>query len=191
MALLGLDTKNSGEISINMNIEKIISENPENHWRFLNPNGKIVMDMGCSFWDSTWNEGWLSSSEYFVSKGARKLIGFDCALHDIEKYHELYGDDPKWHIFHLCVNADVQIEDLLSYYKPQVIKCDIEGAEIHFSEITKEMMEGVDEIAIEYHNVPTRVMCEQKMVEWGFPNYQFYQLGDYDINQVGVWHFWK
>ena len=191
MALLELDTKNSREISINMNIEKIISENPENHWRFLNPNGKRVMDMGCSFWDSSFNEGWLSSAQYFIHRGATKLIGFDCAMQDIEKYHTMYGDDPKWHIFHLCLNSTIQIQDLIETHKPQVIKCDIEGAEIYFNDITKEMLDGVDEIAIEYHNGPMRVMCEQKMVEWEFTNHQFYQLGDYDINQVGVWHFWK
>jgi hypothetical protein len=174
-----------------MQIEKITSENPEIHWRFLNCENKIVMDMGCSFWDSTWHDDWLSSSEYFVSKGASKLIGFDCAAHDIEKYHQLYGNAGKYYTFQLCVNANEQIEDLLEHYKPQVIKCDIEGAEIHFQNVTKEMIEFVDEIAIEYHNDPTRILCEQKMVEWGFTNHQLYQLGNEDINRVGVWHLWR
>ena len=147
--------------------------------------------MGCSFWDSTWNEGWLSSSEYFVSNGASKLIGFDCAKHDIDKYHQLYGNEGKYLTFHLCVNSNQQIEDLLFQYKPQVIKCDIEGAEIHFENVTKEMIDFVDEIAIEYHNEPTKAMCERKLEEWEFKNYQLYQLGDNDINIVGVYHLWK
>ena len=172
-------------------IEKIISENPENHWRFLKVEDKVVMDMGCSFWDSTWNDGWLSSAEYFVSKGAKKLIGFDSAAQDIEKYGKLYPNDDKWHIFYLHVEFDAQIEHLLKTYKPQVIKCDIEGAEIHFNNVTKEMMEFVDEIAIEYHNDETRILCENKLVEWEFGNHQLYQLGDYDINRVGVCHFWR
>jgi len=173
-----------------MQLEKITSENPENHWRFLNPKDKIVMDMGCSFWDSTWNEGWLSSSEYFVSKGAKKLIGFDCAEHDILKYKKLYGNDGTYYTFHLCVNTDKHIEDLLLQYKPQMIKCDIEGAEIHFQNVKKDMIPFVEEIAIEYHNCPTREMCENKIKEWGF-NSQLYQLGDNDLKYVGVWHLWK
>lgn len=169
---------------------KIISENPENHWRFLNPKDKIVMDMGCSFWDSSWNEGWLSSSEYLVSRGAKKLIGFDCAGHDIEKYHQLYGNDGKYFTFQLCVNKDEHIEDLLQQYKPQVIKCDIEGAEIHFKNVTKEMINFVDEMGIEYHNDPTRDLIREKIKEWGF-NHTLYQLGDLDTERVGVYHLWK
>jgi len=172
-------------------IEKIISENPENHWRFLNCENKIVMDMGCSFWDSSWNDGWLSSAQYFVSKGASKLIGFDCAMQDIIRYNEMYNGDAKWEIFHLCVDNELQLRELIEKYQPQVIKCDIEGAEIYFDNIEKEVMECVDEIAIEYHNEPTRIMCENKINEWGFNNSQFYQLGEYDINYVGVWHLWR
>ena len=174
-----------------MQIEKITSENPNNHWRFLNCQDKIVMDMGCSFWDSTWNEGWLSSAEYFVDKGAKKLIGFDCAAHDIKKYHDLYGNEGKYYTFQICINSNQQIENLLLQYKPQVIKCDIEGAEIHFQNVTKDMIDFVDEIAIEYHNGPTRDLCENKITEWQFPNHQLYQLGNEDTNRVGVWHFWK
>ena len=49
----------------------------------------------------------------------------------------------------------------------------------------------VDEIAIEYHNEPTKAMCERKLEEWKFNNHQLYQLGEYDINIVGVYHLWK
>jgi hypothetical protein len=173
-----------------MQIEFITSENPENHWRFLNPKDKIVMDMGCSFWDSSWHDDWYSSSEWFVNKGASKLIGFDCAEHDIQKYHKLYGNDGVFETFQLCVSEDKHIEDVLKKYKPQVIKCDIEGAEIHFQNVTKEMIEFVDEIAIEYHNGPTKEMCENKIKEWEF-NSQLYQLGDNPIESAGVWHLYK
>lgn len=173
-----------------MQLEIITSENPDNHWRFLNPQDKIVMDMGCSFWDSSWHEGWLSSSEYLVSKGAKKLIGFDCAKHDIQKYHILYGNEGIYETFVLCVNSHKHIEDVLEKYKPQVIKCDIEGAEIYFENITLDMIPFVEEIAIEYHNGPTKEMCENKIKEWGF-NSQLYQLGDNPINSAGVWHLWR
>jgi hypothetical protein len=158
-----------------MQVDVIISENPENHWRFLNPTDKIVMDMGCSFWDSTWTPGWLSSSEYFVSRGASKLIGFDQAEHDIKKYHDLYGNDGVYFTFVYDVKCDEDIKNLLQLYKPQVIKCDIEGAEIYFRNVTKDDISFVDEIAIEYHNGPTKEMCENKefsayIKHWIFDN---------------------
>jgi hypothetical protein len=172
-------------------IEKITSENPENHWRFLNVKGKRVLDMGCSFWDSSFNEGWLSSAEYFISKGAIELIGFDSAMQDIEKYERLYGNDDRYNIFFLHMDSEEKMRHVLSQYKSQVIKCDIEGAEIFFDNITDDEIWFVDEIAIEYHNEPTKEMCERKLTEWGFANSQIYQLGDYDINRVGVYHLWR
>jgi hypothetical protein len=170
-------------------IEKIISENPENHWRFLNVKNKRVLDMGCSFWDSSFNEGWLSSSEYFISKDAIEVIGFDSAMQDIEKYERLYGNDDRYTIFFMHMDSEEKMRDVLNRYKPQVIKCDIEGAEIFFDNITEDEMWFVDEIAIEYHNDPTREMCERKIKEWNFNNHQIYQLGEYDINRVGVYHY--
>lgn len=172
-------------------IEKITSENPENHWRFLNPKDKIIMDMGCSFWDSTWHDDWFSSSEWFVHKGAKQVVGFDASLADILKYNEIYANDERYEMFFLHVKEKADLLSAIQKYKPEVIKCDIEGAEIHFDEITSEDLESVSEIAIEYHNVPTREMCERKLIEWNFNNHQFYQLGEYDINQVGVYHLWK
>lgn len=169
-------------------IEKITSENPENHWRFLNVKDKRVLDMGCSFWDSSFNEGWLSSSEYFISKGAIEVIGFDSAMQDIEKYERLYGDDDRYKIFFLHMDSEEKMRHVLSHYKSQVIKCDIEGAEIFFDNITEDEMWFVDEIAIEYHNEPTKEMCEKKLKEWKFNKHQLYQLGNYDINRVGVYH---
>ena len=170
-------------------IEKITSENPENHWRFLNVKDKRVLDMGCSFWDSSFNEGWLSSSEYFISKDAIEVIGFDSAMQDIEKYEKLYGNDDRYNIFFLHMDSEEKMKYVLNQYKPQVIKCDIEGAEIFFDNITEEEIWFVDEIAIEYHNDPTREMCERKIKEWNFKNHQIYQLGEYDINRVGVYHY--
>lgn len=171
-----------------MIIEKITSENPSNHWRFLNVKDRITMDMGCSFWDSTWNEGWLSSSEWFVFNEAKKVIGFDAAQHDIDKYHQLYGRDSRYEMYQLHVSNSEQLLDSIKKYKPEVIKCDIEGAEIHFQELSKEDMESVVEVAIEYHNGPTKEMCEKMLPEWGFEIVALYQLGGESTDRVGVYH---
>jgi hypothetical protein len=172
-------------------IKHITSENPADHWRFLNVKDKIVMDMGCSFWDSTWNEDWLSSSEYFVSKGAKKVIGFDAAKHDIDRYNELYQNDIRYEIFHLYVNDKLGLEFILNKYKPQVIKCDIEGAEINFEDLNLDIFENIEEMAIEYHNGPTLEMCKKYLPIWGFKNIDIYQLHGLDLNSVGVYHAWK
>lgn len=172
-----------------MMIKLIESENPSNHWRFLDVKNKVVMDMGCSFWDSTWNEGWLSSTEYFVDRGAKKVVGFDEAQHDVDRYHQLYNGDERYDIFRLKLTEHMTLQRLLNIHKPQVIKCDIEGAEINFLHIDD--LEGVEQIAIEYHNGPTKLMCETMMPLWGFENIELYQLHNNPIESAGVYNAWR
>lgn len=172
-----------------MEIKYITSENPSDHWRFLDVKYKVVMDMGCSFWDSTWHDDWLSSTEYFVDKGAKKVVGFDEAQHDIDKYHQLYNGDERYDIFKLRLDDPITLQRLLNIHKPQVIKCDIEGAEINFLHIDN--LEGVEQIAIEYHNGPTKLMCETMMPLWGFTNIELYKLGENPIESAGVYNAWK
>lgn len=172
-----------------MEIKYITSENPSDHWRFLDVKYKVVMDMGCSFWDSTWHDDWLSSTEYFVDKGAKKVVGFDEAQHDIDKYHQLYNGDDRYDIFRLRLDDPITLQRLLNLHKPQVIKCDIEGAEINFLHI--DTLEGVEQIAIEYHNGPTKLMCETMMPVWGFTNIELYKLGENQIESAGVYNAWK
>jgi len=166
-------------------MKNINSEHPHEHWSFLDVKDKIVLDMGCSFYDATYNPGMLSSAEWFVKMGANIVIGIDVNSYEVEKYNVVYKNNPKYKVFKLFVDSSEKIKDLLKY-NPDVIKCDIEGGEIYFNDITKEEMECVHQIGIEYHDEATKQMCESKLSEWGFDFVEQYSLMYIDTNKQGV-----
>lgn len=166
-------------------MKNINSEHPHEHWSFLDVKNKIVLDMGCSFYEATYNPGMLSSVEWFVQMGAHIVIGCDANSYEVDKYNVVYRNNPKYKVFKLFVDSSEKIKDLLKY-NPEVIKCDIEGGEIYFNDITKEEMECVQQIGIEYHDEATKQMCESKLSEWGFDFIEQYSLMYIDTNKQGV-----
>ena len=166
-------------------MKNINSEHPYEHWSFLDVKDKVVLDMGCSFYDATYNPGMLSSAEWFVETGAINVIGFDANSYEVDKYNIVYKNNPKYKVFKLFVDSTEKIRDLL-LHKPEVIKCDIEGGEIYFKDITKDEMEFVEQIGIEYHDEETKKMCEVKLSEWGFDFIEQYSLMYIDTNKQGV-----
>jgi glycosyltransferase involved in cell wall biosynthesis len=166
-------------------MKNINSEHPYEHWSFLDAKDKIVLDMGCSFYDATYNPGMLSSAEWFVQTGANVVIGFDANPYEVNKYNIVYKNNPKYKVFQLFVDSKEKIKNLLNH-NPQIIKCDIEGGEIYFNDITKEEMECVEQIGIEYHDAATKKMCEQKLLEWEFDFVEQYSLMTCDIELQGV-----
>jgi glycosyltransferase involved in cell wall biosynthesis len=166
-------------------MKNINSEHPYEHWSFLDVKDKTVLDMGCSFYDATYNPGMLSSAEWFVQTGANIVIGFDTNPYEVDKYNTVYRNNPKYKVFKLFVDSTEKIRDLLQY-NPEVIKCDIEGGEIYFKDVTKDEMEFVEQIGIEYHDEETKKMCEVKLSEWGFDFIEQYSLMYIDTNKQGV-----
>jgi predicted RNA methylase len=167
-----------------MTTKVVGSENPLEHWNDIQDiENKVVLDLGC---------GWLfqpfqSTPEYFMSRGAKKIIGVDASCGEIEKLKQTYPD----HSF-VCKTI-LEFDDLVSLiteYKPQVIKMDIEGYEKHMENITSEQFESVEEIAVEYHNPACKQILEDKLNELGFEIFAINQFGWFctDINQMGIMH---
>lgn len=166
-------------------LTKIVhSENPLEHWSDIqSTENKVVLDLGC---------GWLfqpheSTPEYFVNRGASKVIGVDVSCIEIEQLKEKYPQ----HTF-IC-KAVTSVEDLLeliSEYQPSLIKMDIEGHESHMQYITPEQFSCVEEIAVEYHNPECKKILTEKLEEFGFEIFALNQFGWFctDINQMGIMH---
>lgn len=160
------------------------SENPLEHWSDItNLENKIVLDLGC---------GWLfqpfqSTPEYFLSRGASKIIGVDASCGEIQQLIQKYPD----HVF-ICkpIKSAQDLIELLSTYKPSVIKMDIEGYESVMKDITKEQFSSVEEIAVEYHNPSCKQILTDKLKEFGFEIFAINQFGWFctDINQMGIMH---
>ena len=89
------------------------------------------------------------------------------------------------------IDTDWQIRELLKTYKPEVIKMDIEGSEIHMKGLTAEDMSCVKEVGFEFHTMAilddsgneVRISGEEmkqflieKLREWGFSDSNDTQL---------------
>jgi len=157
-------------------MKRINSEEPNIHWPFLDIKGKRVLDLGCGkFWSS------ISTAEWMINNGARVVVGVDLSDIDI--------DSPKFTMIVKRISSKEELEDLFLRYVPEVIKCDIEGAEIYLDGIVLPV--ETKQFAVEYHDAATKAVCEKMIKQWEFPNVEYYQLFTEDINRIGVINAWK
>lgn len=155
----------------------ITGEYPSKHWYFLDIKDKTVMDLGCGKWMSD-----ISTAEWFLNEGAKQVIGIDLSDMNI--------NDGRFIMEIQRIQSAEQLYELIDKYKPEIIKCDIEGAESYFNDI-KEISEEVKQFAVEYHNADTKKICEQALERWKFKNIEIYQFIGYDFNTIGVINAWK
>jgi SAM-dependent methyltransferase len=155
---------------------KINSEEPKEHWSFLDIPGKIVLDLGCGKFYSS-----LSTAQWFLDEGAAKVIGVDISKEEI--------DDPKYVGYGKPITSKEDLEYFL-HYMPEIIKCDIEGAEKYFNKI-KQLPTSVKQFAVEYHDNDLKTICENAIIRWGFEHMTVYQLFNENTDRVGVLHAWK
>lgn len=152
-------------------MKNINSEEPDVHWNFLNVKDKRVLDLGCGKFYSS-----ISTAEYFLNQGARSVIGIDLSDIGLDRYN--------FAMYIERIISTEQIEGLLIRYVPEIVKCDIEGAEKYLEGISE--IPSVEEIAIEYHDAVTKEICKRKLKEWKFNDIELYQLLGEDINRIGV-----
>jgi SAM-dependent methyltransferase len=152
-------------------MKHITSEEPDNHWGFINFKDKIVLDLGCGKFHSS-----ISTYDWFLQNGAKQVIGVDLGDETSEYINFIYSGGE--------VNSKERLLKLINEYNPQVIKSDIEGAEIHFKDIDN--LSSVEEFAIEYHSADLKNMLINKFDIWGFKYIEEIKLMGCDINEQGV-----
>ena len=167
-----------------MKTKVVHSENPIEHWSDISDvQDKIVMDLGC---------GWLfqpfqSTPEYFISRGAKSLIGVEADGGEVQKLKGLYPN----HTF-ICktILSETDLIELFETYRPEVIKMDIEGYESVIDRMTIEQWSSIEEIGVEYHNPTCKEILERKLTEFGFEITSINNFGWFctDINQMGIMH---
>jgi len=133
--------------------ELINSENSSVHWKHLDVSDKIVLDLGCGFWDV--NDMQESSPVYFKNKGAKKIIGVDLNVNDINilknYFDEHFKGDGSEFLIKTITNTNDLLE-LIAKYQIESIKCDIEGFEKVMFNINKNQVKNITNISVEYHN---------------------------------------
>lgn len=156
-------------------MKNIKNEEPDEHWRMVHPEDKVVLDLGCGKFYSS-----ISTAEWFVNKGAKSVIGID--LSDIKYKNERLTT----HV--IRINSTQILQDLIDNYQPELIKCDIEGAEIYFGGIKSI---PANEFAVEYHDETTKALMERVIKDWGFENIEYYTLLGITIDRIGVIYAWR
>lgn len=119
----------------------------EKHWGIVSKqilyNDKVVLDLGA-------DNG--TTAELFLKWGAKRVVAVegDVKLGSelVAKYSQSNNVIP---IQMMIINSS-QIEELIKLHKPDIVKVDIEGAEIHLLNISSEVISSVGEWAIEVHS---------------------------------------
>lgn len=158
-------------------MKNINTEEPDVHWGFLDIKDKIVLDLGCGKWWSS-----ISTAEWFLNEGAKQVIGVDLSPMSIDRYNFIMKAER--------IDSSEQLQTLIDEYNPDIIKCDIEGAESYFDNIDS-LPEKVKQFAVEYHDNNTKLICEKAIKRWNFENVEIYSLLGYGTERIGVINAWR
>jgi hypothetical protein len=162
----------------------IYTENPAEHWGFLPVNGKIILDLGSGI-----NSEFTPTPMYWIEKKAAKVIGVDPSQQSYDWFKQNYLIKNFINIMDY-VDRIEKFELYLGYYKPQIVKIDVEGGELYLNGLDSKYLDGVTDIGIEYHNFPSLVSCERLLKDNGY-TIEYYKFNDIDIDHQGVIHAFK
>ncbi len=142
--------------------------------------------MGCG---RTWNQE-PTTPEYFLNCGASKVIGVE--IWDNERiWYEENVPDERLTVITDLIDTVGKLKTYIKTYNPQAIKCDIEGYESLFVDFNEEDFNGVDEMAIEYHNSEMRKMIHDNYLYWGFNSIDGFSMDGFKVEEQGVIHIKK
>jgi len=121
----------------------VISENYDDHWGFASFEGKTILDIGAD---------WGSTTYYFLQHGAKKIVAVEG---DRKKALELFANYN--HVanvvcIEMLIKSAEQFEQLIFKYKPDIVKCDIEGDERYLLNVPVATIASIGEWLLETHS---------------------------------------
>lgn len=169
-----------------MEIKGIINtESPNEHWGFLPVKDKVVLDLGCGI-----NSEFTPTPWYFLQEqGAKKVIGVDSDNNSYQWFKKNFNVQ-NFIPFMDMVDRIEKFEFYFGYFKPQIVKMDVEGSEILLNALKPELLEGIEHIGIEYHNLSCKISCERLFKDNGY-KVDYYKFNHLDIDYQGVLHAYK
>ena len=161
----------------------IETENADEHWGFFNATDKVVLDLGCGINN---NEFAPTPLWFIMTKKASKVYGVDSNPQSYQWFKQNYN------VYNFVSFMDyIDSIDKFNWYignvKPDIIKIDVEGAEVMLNALDIKLLELVQQIGIEYHNLPCLIACEMKLEEAGF-ELEYYKFKHLPIDHQGVLH---
>lgn len=160
----------------------INSERSFEHWTYFDPSNKKVLDLGCGRHDTHNVED--HSPTHFINKQAISVLAVDIRESEVEYFNSLGITNLLAIIKPIQTADDVRV--LLQSNDITAIKCDIEGLETVFYEITAEELKNIQEFGLEYHTLDIREGFIQKFNEWGFEIVAEGKFGFVHAPQMGV-----
>ena len=117
------------------------NENYDECWGFVSYKNKIVLDLGADYG---------STAYYFLKSGAKKVIAVEGDEYLASKLLNNYGIDPRVTCIYKWISGPKDIEQLIRF-QPDMVKVDIEGAEVYIAKVCPELLLSVREWIIEVH----------------------------------------
>jgi len=120
-----------------------ISENYDAHWGFASFEGKSILDIGAD---------WGSTVYYFLQHGAKKVVAVEGDKKQASELFANFNNTLNVVCVEMMVKSAEQFEQLISKYKPDIVKCDIEGDERFLLNVPVETIASVEEWLLETHS---------------------------------------
>ena len=117
-------------------------ESYEEHWAYTSFKGKTILDLGAD---------WGSTAEWFLMKGARRVTAVEGNPNYYQQLRENFKEDPRVETVHRWIDSPEDLQELLVKYPTEIVKVDIEGAEVHIANTPPNLVGGPKEWLIEYH----------------------------------------
>jgi hypothetical protein len=141
---------------------KVESEDPNHHWDYLVVKDQVVLDLGCG--KHFLEEGMQTTPEFFIGKGAKKIIGVDPHIDDIRYFQEKL---PESLFIKDCILSADHLDSYMNNYDVTAVKMDIEGHERHLVESLSEY-QNIKHMAIETHSRDLFHDVMMRLLELGF-----------------------
>lgn len=158
------------------------TEKPEIHWEFIECNNEIVADLGCGRWEHVEfrDKSWLTTPEFLISRGAKKVYAFDIDEQEINWYKTNVANKMQVEPINLNISSVNDIKEIYKKYNPTVIKSDIETYEKHFLELNDDEFRSIKFYAVETHTIELLNQFIDKFIKL---NYEIIAELNYSVNR--------
>ncbi len=163
---------------------EIHSEHPQDHWRFLPIEGQTILDLGCGI-----NSEHTPTPMYWIQNKAKFVAGVDPSQQSYDWFKQNFN--VRNFVMHQdYIDRIEKFEAFLGYYRPDVLKIDIEGGELYLNGLDAKYLASVRHIGVEYHNLPCLISCERLFMDNGY-EIEYYKFPHLDIDYQGVMYAYK
>jgi hypothetical protein len=129
------------------------SENPNEHWEFIECTNKVAIDLGCGRWEHVEyrDPSWPTTPEWLLLKGASEVHAYDIDQAEVDWYNNVLAKKGIT-AYQKGISTVDDLRAIIEAHKPTVVKCDIEGYESTFLQLTDEEFLSIDFYALETHS---------------------------------------